>query len=695
MIRSTLPALCLRAVILCAVMALGACGGCEEDGPIGQTGAGDLLVSPNQVSFPQVNVGGSDVQSVMLRNVSSDRLTISSIRLAPRDGGSIDDLSIEGLPSTPFEIDGLGSQELLVRYAPSSTKGAKGQLEIISSDPDYSRDKPYTVKIDTLDSKPVLSVAPESVRFAKLPVGGMNTQALTLTNIGSAPLIIDEEPAYSGGSDFSITWPTRSYPLTLEVCDSALAEASPERCSLVGQVRYRPIGNGADTGEVTVTSNDNSQADPDDETKGRRTISVAANSEAPCIFVDSTARNLGQTPVGSAVPDVVQIQNCGNETLAISAVRISENSSDNEFELDLGSWDQDSDGTIDIPVELAPGEQSTFIIKYIPAAEGADQGKVVIISNDPVQPSLELTMVGRGANGICPTAIGRGVIRGSGSSPRETLSAVPLQYVILDGGSSTDEDGIVTEFEWRLKTKPSEDPTPRFPLPATNEDVNNTDMSRREVRLLLAGEYIFELTVKDDKGFESCNKAEVRVVTIPNEKISVELTWINPEDDDESNEEGADVDLHLVKMGPGKWFEAPYDIYFRNSNRGPANENNGLWGPESPSLDIDDTNGAGPENIQMDDPDTCQWYAVGVHYYKQLFGTAYARIRIYIDTKLVYETTKALKRGGQFWDVARIQWDSRQIYDVDNLMPIAPQGMAPEVTPEMRNSGLCTTQDLY
>jgi hypothetical protein len=168
----------------------------------------------------------------------------------------------------------------------------------------------------------------------------------------------------------------------------------------------------------------------------------------------------------------------------------------------------------------------------------------------------------------------------------------------------------------------------------------------------------------------------------------VELTWTNPEDPDETDNVGSDVDIHVLKMGPGKWFEAPYDVYFRNPD--------GLWGQENPSLDIDDRDGLGPENVQMDDPANCEWYAIGVHYYRQFFGTAYVTVRVYINTNLVFEKVNTpMTRGGQFWDVARIHWDSGQVYEVDNVLEAAPNGSAPPVSAGMENSGLCTTQNLY
>jgi hypothetical protein len=424
---------------------------------------------------------------------------------------------------------------------------------------------------------------------------------------------------------------------------------------------------------------------------------VGANAEAPCILVDSTVRNMGQVPVGRVAANVVTVQNCGRQKLSISAIDLAENTADLEFELDLGGQDGNMDGALDQSIELDPEEQTTFIIKYTPAQEGTDRATILINSNDPVQPALEISVVARGANGVCPVADAGGRIRGVSTGLRTTISAIPLQYIILDGSRSTDEDGAIPNSEmgysWEIIKAPAGFAGRLVP---TREDPSNMDWTRRELRLLLAGEYIVQLKVRDNTGFESCNTSEIRIVAIPNEKILVELTWTNPTDPDESDDTGSDVDLHLTKMGPGRWFEAPYDIYFRNTNSGPGSENNRLWNPESPSLDIDDTDGAGPENAQMNDPAPCQWYAIGVHYYRQVYGTAYATVRIYINGNVVYEKlNQPLTRNGQFWDVARIHWDSGLVFDVDQLLPAAPNGQAPAVNGEMRASGLCTEAMLY
>ena len=684
---------------LVGVVASG-CSGCDEaenNGNITGRVAGKLLVNPAQVAFSQVPLGEVAEVEVELRNVSTDTLTVYEVRLEPRAGGSIESLSVEGLKGGQFEIPGQDRVTLTVRYAPTTTQSAAGQLVLETSDPDFTATSPKIVEIATLANLPEVQALPSQVRFTRRPViAPPSSQVLTITNTGSAPLVLTREPVYSGGDDFSITVPARTYPLSLKPFpfkQPQLVEQNPRDYQLELDVRYRALGDGADDGEVLIYSNDLRDGGTADE--GQTAVPVLASADAPCILVDSVTRNLGQVPVGQRISDIVTVENCGTQTLELSSVRLTKNSDDEEYELDLGSWDVNGDGDVDESISVEPGESTAFRYTYTPTEEATDQGEIVIFSNDPITPQQKLAIIGRGALGVCPTAVALGRVKGQGSAGRPSVGAAPLDYIVLDGASSTDEDGAIPNAQenwmWEVLSAPPDAITQlREAMEAPG------DWRYREVRLLLAGEYSFGLKVRDNQGFESCNEAVVTVRAVPNEKILVELTWTNPEDPDEGDSVGADVDVHFVKLGPGQWFEAPYDVYFSNPNSGPGSDNNGLWNPESPSLDIDDTDGLGPENVQMNDPANCQWYAVGVHYYRQIFGTAYVTIRIYVDGNLVFEKLNvALQRGGQFWDVARIHWDSRQIIEVDDVLPAAPQAQAPAVTREMAQSGLCTEAQLY
>lgn len=688
------------ALILCFALSVGTgCKGCNEennpDNSITTTESGKLLTTPNRVAFTQVPIGEQGTETLTVRNISSSPLTIFELRFEPGEQGDITDLSLEGAPQTPFTIPAQGSRELTLRYAPKSTTQGRGQIVISSSDPDFTSKTPKIVEVETLANRPVLQYSPSRVVFRERPTTApAATAILQLTNSGTAPLHLLSKPDYVGGQDFSITVPARTYPVVLQPFDAEKAAQSPRDYVLELDVRYRALGMGADSGEILVRSNDLSTPDPSNEQVGLTSIPVLANAEGPCLNLDPPLYNLGQVPVGKQIEEQVRIESCGTEPLIIDSIRLTENSKDLEYDIDLSGWDLDRDGDLDQPISIAPGEVERFTVRYSPTDEVTAQGKIEVFSNDEFAANT-VTVRGRGAVGECPVASAVGKVKGQGTSGRPVISVAPLDYVVLDGTASADPDGSIPldeeHWEWEVLSAP---PDALVQLKEAQQAIG--DPRYREVRILLTGTYTFGLKVRDGQGFDSCNQAVVEVNAVPNEKISIELTWTNPEDADETNDDGSDVDLHLVKMGPGRWFESPYDIYFRNANSGAGSENNGIWNPESPSLDRDDTDGGGPETIQLDDPGPCQWYAIGVHYYSQRYGTAYATVRVYIDTKLVFEKLNVpLVRGGQFWDVGRIHWESGQVLEVNQVLPAAPQGSAPEVTSNMAQSGLCSEAMLY
>ena len=111
------------------------------------------------------------------------------------------------------------------------------------------------------------------------------------------------------------------------------------------------------------------------------------------------------------------------------------------------------------------------------------------------------------------------------------------------------------------------------------------------------------------------------------------------------------------------WFDRSLDCYFANptpdwARNGPSDD---------PSLDIDDTNGAGPENINLDNPEDTGslggQYKVGIHYYRAeadaFGGTPWASdvtVRIYLGGVLASEVQRNLRTTNRFWEVAAITW---------------------------------------
>lgn len=669
---------------------LGGCGGSDGDGGIVTGSSGRLLVQPLNVSFSQVNLGETQTQDVTLTNIHpTESLTIYEITLSPRDGGSAADLKLLDKPAVGTRLLAGEARTFQVEFQ-SQGVANRARIEVISSDPNYGRATPFALNIDTQENRPVISFSPGAIRFP--PVGRAAQQSLIVRNFGSAPLII-YDVGYSGNSEFRID----SVPpgeVVLQPHDAARAAQNPAEYELEVIVHYQPQ-SAASTGmgRIRIESNDTRDGTQENG-RGVHFVDVQANAAAPCIMVDGTLRNFGPVPIGATRPHTVLVTNCGAEPLVISNIKILENSAGEEFSLDLGDWAIRADGSLGEPVTIEAGADATFGMIYGPREVGSDSGKVLIESNDPAQPALELDLFGRGSDGVCPVASLQAKVRGQSSAPRPTISAAPLDYIVLDASASHDPDGQIMSYEWSALQVPDGTVVELGP---TTEDPDGADASRRQFRALLAGTYKFALDVVDNDGFRSCNQAVATIVAIPNKTIHIELTWHNPEDPDETDANGSDLDLHLVKMGPGKWFESPYDVYFGNPN----STGGGIWNPESPSLDIDDRDGMGPENTTFDDPVNCEWYAIGVHYYREAFGTAYATIRVYINEALVFEAlNKPLTRGNQFWDVGRIHWNQGgfpgfHVFETDEVMPARPDGQPPLVSDAMATSGLCTVRDLY
>ena len=107
--------------------------------------------------------------------------------------------------------------------------------------------------------------------------------------------------------------------------------------------------------------------------------------------------------------------------------------------------------------------------------------------------------------------------------------------------------------------------------------------------------------------------------------------------------------------------DSDYDCYYDNGN--PS------WGPPGPtgdaSLDIDDTDGAGPENINVNIAEDTRAlggpYLVGVVYYSDNgYGASDALVRVYLSGELEASYERSLESSGHFWVPAQLHWTPEQ-----------------------------------
>jgi hypothetical protein len=184
-----------------------------------------------------------------------------------------------------------------------------------------------------------------------------------------------------------------------------------------------------------------------------------------------------------------------------------------------------------------------------------------------------------------------------------TVDTRPLSTVTIEGSGV--DDGTIVAAGWSLRSEP---------VGAASSPPSPADSPRATFRPLLAGEYTLELFVRDDDGNVATCTTLVRAIAT--EGLRIEVFW---------NTDGTDMDTHLMRPGPDsmRWF-SENDCFYANCQGG------GLgWPPDGseddPSLDIDDTNGFGPENINIMSP-VDGTYRVAIDAFR---GAANTTVRIY------------------------------------------------------------------
>ncbi len=301
----------------------------------------------------------------------------------------------------------------------------------------------------------------------------------------------------------------------------------------------------------------------------------------------------------------------------------------------------------------------------------------------------------------------------------ETDFAVhPLDLVVLDGSMSTDPDGPEgLVYEWVVVERPVGSTSQPLESvsdvlrPGDGGEPDQTNTSNAVFFVDLAGIYVIELRVTDPSGStapsESCPGEPVRVTinALPSEDIHLQLVWDTPEDMDQTDSDGTDLDLHLRHPNATDW-EGDLNCYFANPNPDWGESGSAM---DDPSLDIDDTDGAGPENINLDNPELTSSfgmdrdgdgapdgkpYLVGVHYYRSDsyggfddvfgdggsgagdYGLSNATVRIYLDGTIAFDQTMTLRETDDFWTVGAIEWGrtapERRVIELGEVTRRAP-----------------------
>ncbi len=381
----------------------------------------------------------------------------------------------------------------------------------------------------------------------------------------------------------------------------------------------------------------------------------------PCIRVEPDRLEFEYALVGRTTTRPVMIESCGGQPLEVTRVFLTPESSATLAVAD--------DSAFELPATATPPPTRMVEVTFAPPDRAAYGGTLVIESNDPTRPRIEVPIVGRGTMNECPVAV---------AAPAE-IRPYPLEIIELVGSASTDidgPDGVPVRHEWTVVERPegsTAQPVERFQNPRDPANTGLPDDPSTPDALFfvdLAGRYVIELVVEDTlqttAPSDTCPQAPARVVieaAYLGGGFHVELVWDTPADLDQTDEDGTDMDLHLRHPSGRGWAQAPFDCYFANGRPD--------WGPPGPagdpSLDLDDVNGAGPELISLRTPEDTEpldgSYCIGVDYYRAEnhltggnWGPSTATVRVFLDGVLASEQARLLEATHHFWEANCITW---------------------------------------
>jgi len=155
--------------------------------------------------------------------------------------------------------------------------------------------------------------------------------------------------------------------------------------------------------------------------------------------------------------------------------------------------------------------------------------------------------------------------------------------------------------------------------------------------------------------------------------MRIELLWDTPGDPDQTDEVGSDLDLHFRHPSATGWFDEHFDCNWANWNPD--------WGvvedpSDDPRMDLDDTDGAGPESISFEGLEQGLMYRVGVHYWDDHdFGLSIPTLRVFWNDALLAELTgESLNGDDFFWEVLDVELvnGSLEISVIDSITPTPP-----------------------
>jgi hypothetical protein len=210
-------------------------------GDLSDDGYPDISVTPAIINFPDLDAAaGLQAQEIVIvSNLGTVDLHIEDLYVDDDAGPfSLNAISSPLIPSN-------SQAQFAVTFEPQTAATTRGYAYIESDDPDTPVAE---IQLNGTGIAPVIDINPSEYDFGSLYVGCDSSQPLTITNIGTADLIVDNFTFSTASNDLSFD--------ALEAVNGPLPWTIPPSQQVDVFVDYAPLDELSDSAFLTVTSND-------------------------------------------------------------------------------------------------------------------------------------------------------------------------------------------------------------------------------------------------------------------------------------------------------------------------------------------------------------------------------------------------------------------------------------------------------
>ena len=332
-----------------------------------QAGVG---VKPASLSFGSVSVNTiSSAVTLVVTNNGGQSVSILQV------SSSLPEFIVIG-PTMPITLGAHGSASFQVLFQPDaattftgnivfSTSRTNGGIQSISVSGTGTTAPSASSTSSSSSPSYLLSASASSLKFGNTLVGSSASQALVLTNTGTASVNLSQVAITGVG-------------FTVSGFSGAATLAAGQSLSLA--VSFAPASTGSAAGSLSIVSTaSNSPA----------TISLSGNGVQPQIAVIPGSANFGNVTVGVTNTQMFTISNPGTASLSVTQASL------------IGTGFSLSG--LPLPLSVAPGGSSTFSIAFTPAAASSLSGNLTLVNNSANSP-LVVALAGSGVSAVAQLA---------------------------------------------------------------------------------------------------------------------------------------------------------------------------------------------------------------------------------------------------------------------------------------------------